>query len=209
MKKLGISLFFAFVFCSALTMLGFSGECGKVRDEVFRLHVLANSDSERDQTLKLKVRDGILELSEILFKNAVTKDEAIEAARKNAELIKERAEEILRRNGCNDSVKIEIGESSFDTRQYGNITLPAGEYPALRVLIGKAQGHNWWCVMFPQLCLPAARTEPEEFFTEDEMELISGGEKYELRFKCVEYYEKLKHLFRHGESMERLEKKAG
>lgn len=192
MRKLRISIIFAFAFCSLLTMLGFGQECEKVRNDVFRLHVLANSDSQRDQQLKLQVRDRILELSEDIFRDAETKDDAIEAARKNADLIKECAEEELRKNGCNDSVKIEVGESNFNTRRYGDITLPAGRYPALRVLIGEAKGHNWWCVMFPQLCLPAAQSEPEEFFSEDEMQLISNGQKYELKFKCVEYYEKFK-----------------
>lgn len=197
MKKLRVSIIFAFAFCSLLTLLGFSEECGNVREEVFRLHVLANSDSEQDQNLKLKVRDEILKLSEDLFKDAETKEEAIEAAEENIDLIKKCAEDELRRNGCDDAVEIEIGDSWFNTREYGDVTLPAGKYPALRVLIGRAEGKNWWCVMFPQLCLPAAQTEPSDVFTPDELELVSGGQKYELRFKCVEYYERFKEFLEH------------
>ncbi|MDR1564630.1 MAG: stage II sporulation protein R [Oscillospiraceae bacterium] len=196
MKRLEISILFAVIFCSVLTFMGFSEKCGQVRDDVFRLHVLANSDSKEDQSLKLDVRDKLLEVAQSTFSGVKNRQEAIEAARLNADTFKACAEAEIKRQGYDYPVTVEIGESDFNTRIYGDITLPAGTYQALRVKIGQAEGKNWWCVMFPQLCLPAAQDNDamEEMLDTKEFELVTGGQKYEIKFKCVEYYEKLKKL---------------
>ena len=145
------------------------------------LHILAESDTEDAQKLKLKVRDGLLQ-SEI-FEGCDTLAEAELTAAENLDIIEEKAEEILRKNGCFLPVTAELADVVFDERVYEDITMPAGEYRALRVKIGSAQGKNWWCVMYPPLCLPPVCEErceenveksdsAEEYFTEEEKDIL-------------------------------------
>ena len=195
MKKWELSILAGFVFCLLISFCNFSNKCNDVRGDVFRLHILANSDSEQDQELKLKVRDAVLQESEKLFAKAHSEQEAIEIAQENIKLFEGVALRVLAENDSDYSVSAEVGKSSFDTRHYGEITMPAGVYDSLIIKIGKAQGKNWWCVMFPQMCLPAA-SEKDALtlvFDSEQMELVEGGEKYELKFKCVEWYEWFKH----------------
>lgn len=160
----------------------------RLRDSVLRLHILADSDSEEDQALKLLVRDAILENSSDIFGDADSLEEAESAAGEKLPEIIALAEKTLRSHGCGDRVTAEIADVEFDERVYGDITMPAGTYRALRIKIGKAEGHNWWCVMYPPLCLPAAREvvddkdAEEEFFTEKERDILYKPQKYRLRF---------------------------
>lgn len=163
-----------------------------LRSSVLRLHILADSDTEYAQNLKLKVRDGLLEAG--LFENADSLEEAEAIAAEKLDEIEEKAEDILRENGCCLPVTAELADVVFDERVYEDITMPAGEYRALRVKIGSAQGKNWWCVMYPPLCLPAACEEQEksddveksddaeELFTAEEKDILHYPEKYEVRF---------------------------
>ncbi len=163
-----------------------------LRNSVLRLHILADSDTEYAQSLKLKVRDGLLEAG--IFAKADSLEEAEGIAVENLADIEEEAEEILRENGCFLPVTAELADVVFDERVYGDITMPAGEYRALRVKIGSAQGKNWWCVMYPPLCLPAVCDEKkveetveksdsaEEFFTKEERDILHYPKKYEVRF---------------------------
>lgn len=171
-----------------------------LRNSVLRLHILADSNTEYAQSLKLKVRDGLLEAN--IFRNAATLAEAELTAAENLDIIEEKAEEILRENGCYLPVSAELADVVFDERVYEDITMPAGEYRALRVKIGSAQGKNWWCVMYPPLCLPAAceeketeniekSDEAEEFFTKEEKDILHYPEKYEVRFAV---WDKIKEL---------------
>lgn len=175
-------------------------ELDELRNSVLRLHILADSDSKSDQQLKLMVRDALLERSEEIFGDA----DSLEAAEANAQeklgLIEKIAEAALRENGCTDKVSAEVTDMYFDERVYGDITMPAGDYKALRVTIGSAQGRNWWCVMYPPLCLPAACEEDvsddketeEEFFDDSQRDILCNPEKYEIRFAL---WDKLKSLF--------------
>lgn len=165
--------------------------CDDIRNSVLRLHVIANSDSTKDQALKLKVRDAMLETGATLFSGSVDVTTAKSVVKSEIDTLEKAAECVLRENGCNDNVHIEIGKSRFPTKTYGNITLPAGKYEAVRVIIGKGEGHNWWCVMFPPMCLPAAEgeTELEDVLTQDGIDLVSSNPKYEIKFKIVEWYE--------------------
>lgn len=172
----------------------------ELRNSVLRLHILANSDSESDQQLKLMVRDALLERSDDIFGDADTLESAEENVREKLSLIVEIAEETLAEHGCTDKVNAELADMYFDQRSYGDITMPAGEYTALRVTIGSAQGHNWWCVMYPPLCIPAACEEEisddknteSEFFDGEEQDILYNPEKYEVRFAI---WDKLKSLF--------------
>lgn len=165
----------------------------KISNEVFRLHILANSDSEDDQNLKLKVRDEVLKSSQNLFLNCNSLDEIIRVSIENIDFFKTVAENCIKDNGYNYNVNVYVDKEYFNTRKYDKITLPSGIYNALKIEIGQAKGHNWWCVMFPAICLSAVSDEEiYEILDEDEVKLINSNEKYEIRFKIVEVYAKIK-----------------
>lgn len=164
-----------------------------ISNQIFRLHILANSDSTEDQQLKLKVRDNILVNSEELFKNCKTLEEIINVSTQNINYFQKIAENTIKENGYTYPVKVYVDKEYFNTRHYDKITLPSGIYNALKIEIGAAKGHNWWCVMFPAICLPAVSDdEINKILSDDEIELINSNDKYEIRFKIVEIYEKIK-----------------
>lgn len=166
-------------------------------DRVVRLHVLANSDSRADQALKLLVRDAVLERATEALRGVKDRDEA---QRRLSQLLPEleaAAEAVVAENGCDYDVRAELAETSFPTKTYDGFALPAGEYLALRVLIGAAAGQNWWCVVFPPLCVTAASDVPAAALgaglTEDQVALITGADEgYVLKFKTVELWQALK-----------------
>lgn len=177
---------------------GFAEEYVGITDTVFRLHILANSDSEEDQQLKLKVRDAVLEECSYIFENCSNAEESAEAAEKNIDFIKATAEKVIAENGKKYDVECEVTEMYFDKRVYDSITMPSGEYTALRVTIGEAEGKNWWCVMFPPLCIPVATGEIEDYddvFTAEEIEMLNNPEKYECKFYILELIDKMKRHF--------------
>ncbi len=196
-KIFELSCFAALFLAVLLSLSSFEGRCGKVRQEVLRLHVIANSDSAEDQKVKLLVRDALLEKSKDVFSENATLEQAEAEACKNLPLFFETAKKTLRENGFDETVCVSVGKSSFPTKSYGDITLPAGEYNALRVEIGESAGKNWWCVMFPPLCLSAAAGEEElsDVLSGGEMELVKSRPKYEVRFWIVEKIEQLKARF--------------
>lgn len=165
----------------------------RISNDVFRLHILANSDSEEDQNLKLKVRDEILKSSQTLFLNCKSLNEIIDISINNINYFKSIAEKCIKDNGYEYDVNVYVDKEYFNTRKYERITLPSGIYNALKIEIGQAKGHNWWCVMFPAICLSAVSDEEiYEILDEDEINLINSNEKYEIRFKIVEIYAKIK-----------------
>ena len=123
-----------------------------LENNLFRLHVIANSDSSQDQNLKYIVRDALISYMNSICTNCITKEEAITIAENHKEDFYNIAKKTILENGFDYNVEIEIGNFDFPTKTYGDISLPAGFYDALRVKIGKAEGQNWWCVMFPPLC---------------------------------------------------------
>ena len=127
-----------------------------LQQKMIRLHVVANSDSDRDQTLKLQVRDKVLAFTEQTMRASASREEANNALREALPQIKSMAEDILRENDCSDSVEARLEPAEFPLKAYDGFRLPAGEYMALRVLIGEAAGQNWWCVVYPPLCMAAA-----------------------------------------------------
>lgn len=162
----------------------------ELRDNVLRLHILANSDSIYDQNLKLKVRDALLEQSDEIFGDAESIEQAEFCAESRIELIEQIAAETLAEENCTAPVSAEITDMYFEERVYGDITMPAGEYTALRVEIGEAEGQNWWCVMYPPLCIPAACSDDvdddeeteEQFFDDEERDIMCNPQKYKIRF---------------------------
>lgn len=185
-------LLFLYTFICAQNYV--SAVSNNLSQAVFRLHVLANSNSEEDQNLKYKVRDGLIKYMNNICSNCSTKAEAISIANEHKNDFQEIAQNIVKGNGYDYPVKINIGNFYFPTKNYGDISLPAGPYDALKVEIGEAKGQNWWCVLYPPMCIPAAQPTQElnDVLNESEMEIVTSEPKYEIRFACVELFERLK-----------------
>lgn len=186
------ALLFAFVLTFTVQMIPFSKGCQDLYDNMLRLHVIANSDSERDQALKLLVRDAVLQAGADIFDGSADVQTAKEKLVPQFARLEQAAEAVLRQKGCGDRVHISLERTYFDTRSYGELTVPAGTYEAMCVRIGKAEGHNWWCVMFPPLCLPAASKNTDAVFTGSGQAVLGSNPKYDVRFKVVELYQTAK-----------------
>ena len=174
-----------------LSVLTFQQTGDTVRAGVLRLHVIAHSDAPEDQQLKLAVRDALLKKGKSLAA-AETKQAAEESLADALPDYRETARQVIAAHGYDYDVKVSLSPAFFPTRTYGDVTLPAGTYDALRVVIGDGKGQNWWCVMFPPLCLPAAQdsTALEDVLNEDACQLVAASPRYELRFWIVEQWEK-------------------
>ena len=173
-----LSLCAIFLFLSFLPVHGEE----EIYESVVRLHVLANSDSEEDQALKLKVRDGILEYTSQLVEDVENVPDAEKILYLNLDSIKEKASAIVRSEGFDQSVSVEIGRESYPTRKYGALSFPAGNYLSLKIMIGDATGQNWWCVLFPPLCLSAAED------TDEAISVGFTGEEYARLFAGLTLY---------------------
>ena len=184
----------AFVFLFIFAMIPFEGECRSISDNVLRVHILANSDSKEDQALKLKVRDALLSQGEFLYSDAHSKEEAQRITSDNLDYFARLAHNTLKENGYDYPVSAQMANVCFDTRHYDNITMPGGYYDALQIKIGKAQGKNWWCVMYPSLCIGAAAGSDtlENKLTTDQYTIVNSHDKYVFKFKIVELFENTK-----------------
>ncbi len=192
-----ISVALGMIVAIILSTVSFAFDCREIRNNVVRLHVLANSDSDADQRVKLLVRDALLESGAEIFSGAATVEDVAMYLESEKDELVATAEKVLSENGFAYGVKIELVREYFTTRTYDEYTLPAGEYLAVKVLLGNAEGHNWWCVMFPPLCLPAASKNEDVHIAVGERgtEIIKGGNKYKVKFKIVELYESVKNRF--------------
>lgn len=193
-----LALFVACLVCTALW-----AEATQVRlaSQVIRLHVLANSDSEEDQALKLEVRDRVLETTSALLAGETEPQAAAVLLDQHLDDIAQTAAQEISAQGHDDRVEVRLEQTWFPTRQYQGISLPAGNYLALRVLIGAAEGHNWWCVVFPHLCLPAVseRALEASTLTPGQISLLQEEEtSYVFRFKALELWQSLKHRLMEG-----------
>ena len=151
--------FITAVFCEGIC--AFAESRRGITEDVFRLHVIANSDSDEDQALKLRVRNAVLEASADIFGGAVSAADAKQLSEENLQLFEAAAAAEIAASGYDYPVRCEVGTVHFDRRVYGSAELPEGDYSALRVIIGEGDGRNWWCVMFPALCLPAVTNTDE------------------------------------------------
>ena len=193
-----LALFVACLVCTALW-----AEATQVRlaSQVIRLHVLANSDSEEDQALKLEVRDRVLETTSALLAGETEPQAAAVLLDQHLDDIAQTAAQEISSQGHDDRVEVRLEQTWFPTRQYQGISLPAGNYLALRVLIGAAEGQNWWCVVFPNLCLPAVseRALEASTLTPGQISLLQEEEtSYVFRFKALELWQSLKHRLMEG-----------
>ena len=191
------------VICVAVVLAALSivarniSEEAEIYGKTLRLHVLANSDSEEDQNLKLAVKDAvILQLSDDLSL-CKTKEEAEKVIVENKEAIEKTANKILTDAGKEPTAKLTLTKEQYPERTYGNLTLPAGEYSSVRILLGEAEGQNWWCVLFPQVCTetatPVEETLAQAGFTSAQIRLLTDQEKptYKIKFKVVELFSNL------------------
>lgn len=194
-KKILTVLITLTLLITTLAVLPVHGE-SEIYSNVLRLHVIANSDSEDDQNLKLLVRDAVLAEAQNLLCNVYDRAKAEETVMQNIEILRSVAEKTVLDNGYDYPVAIELGEEEYPTKNYESCSFPAGEYTSLRILIGEAAGQNWWCVLFPPLCLSAA-TDADAFasvgITDNQYQIITDSEstKYKIRFKILESFSEI------------------
>ena len=191
------------ILCAALLIIGLFPVHGEaaVYESVVRLHVLANSDSEEDQALKLQVRDAVLGVTAPLLEHCTTREEAAAILSDHTAAIQAAAEQAIKAAGRSDAVHVLLDTEEYPTRNYESFCFPAGSYLSLRVCIGAAQGQNWWCCVFPPLCLGAANASPsatenafiEVGLTPPQYKIITESEKpiYKVRFKLLEIFQSL------------------
>lgn len=192
-----------FLFLTLLFTIGLSyaqKTFNNISDSVMRLHIIANSDSETDQSMKLRIRNRILRETQNIFTTVQSPQETLLQAKENISLIRKIAENEVERMGFDYKVKVTVGKFSFPTKSYGNLTLPAGKYNAVRIELGEAQGKNWWCVLYPPLCFtdevlsasPDTMSKLENNLSENDFNLISQNTvPVKVRFKIVEIFQNL------------------
>ena len=196
MKKYIHLLVLALILAGMALTIPFFDSCEELYSDVMRIHILANSDSAADQSLKLAVRDRVLEACSRYYDGCSGKDEALDITRSHIGEIEAAAEREIRRRGFDYRVSARIVTDDFDTRYYGSFTMPAGRYDALRLTIGDGAGKNWWCVMYPSLCVGAASAdEMKEELDRGEYRVVTS-DKFDFRFRLVEYFEDVRGWFR-------------
>ncbi len=206
-KKLNFILILTILIFLYIVLLSFNYSQAisyNLSDSVFRLHIIANSDSSADQELKLKVRDKIIEYMNTLTSSSSDKKDVISMVNNHLDSFKEIALNTIKENGYNYDVNIEIGNFHFPTKSYGDISFPAGNYDALKIEIGDAIGQNWWCVLFPPLCFVNSSTGVvpddskntlKENINSESYEIISEGNNsndntsdIKIKFKIIEFF---------------------
>lgn len=210
MRIIGLSiLLISTLFFSGMYIYGEVKDIDKIskgyKDKLIRFHVLANSDSDEDQELKLKVRDEIIKYLQPMLKQSKSLEQSEQIILSESENIKNIGENIIKENGYTYEVEVKLEYNNFPAKQYSNIVLPAGEYKALRILIGESKGKNWWCVMFPPLCFVDENNGVIDKETDEKLRSVLTKEEYNLiaedniektkdvkmKFKIVEIIEAL------------------
>lgn len=200
-QKMKYVLILVLLFISFLliTMSSYANTISQdLSENFFRLHILANSDSDEDQALKLKVRDSIIEYMNSISYSNLSKSEAIELTKNHLSDFQKIAEKVIKDEGFNYSVNLEIGNFYFPTKHYGNISLPAGYYDGLKIEIGEAKGQNWWCSLFPPLCFvdissgvidENSEEALKESLSDEEFAIITdNSETVKFKFKVLEMF---------------------
>lgn len=199
LKRIGI--------CLLIVCLVFVGtllaDRQRLRKELIRLHVVANSDSAADQTLKLQVRDAVVERLQQGLADVTDMEEAKAYLQENLPKIESIANQVLREAGSTDTAQVRLMLEEFATRVYDTFTLPAGVYESLRIIIGEGKGQNWWCVVFPSLCVPATsedfrQTATTAGFPDSLTGALEGEDGYEIRFFLLDVLGSLENLLHKG-----------
>lgn len=200
-KKLYLIIFILFFLFLLITCTSYANSIHQeLSNNFFRLHILANSDSKEDQDLKLKIRDAILNYMNYISFDTLNKDDALKLAQAHINDFQKIAKETIKNNGYSYDVKIELGNFYFPTKKYYNLSLPAGNYDSLKIIIGNGNGQNWWCSLFPPLCfidISSGVIESEEKnllkenLSNEEFTLITNSndnETVKFKFKIVELF---------------------
>lgn len=182
-----------FVLTVLLSFTGFSAQCSALENNVLRLHVIANSDTDTDQAVKLKVRDAVLREAQRWYGSAEGFDEALAAVCTHLESLENAANDVLRAEGVPYRATAEVCAMYFPTRTYDAGSLPAGKYRTLRISLGATEGKNWWCVVFPALCVPGASDIGD--LPAGTEEVVTDAERFEVKFKAAELFNGLLALF--------------
>lgn len=191
-KKLFVFLPLLLIFTLLFGSLSYTNDASNdISTKVLRMHVLANSNSIDDQRLKIAVKNNILKSTRKLFTDCDSLEESIEIAQSNTELIKASAQEVIKKYNKNYDVKVYVDNEFFDVREYKDFTLPSGNYNTVKIVIGEGKGKNWWCVMYPAVCISACSDDFDKALTKEEKKLITS-KKYIPKFKILEIINKIK-----------------
>ncbi len=189
-KLLTKALVGGFVLAVLFSFFGFDTLCTDIENKVLRLHVKANSDSDYDQQIKLAVKDKVFTAAGKLTEDCSSMEEAADVIENNLDILVSVANEFLASFEVPYTATGKLDTSFFGTREYGDFTLPAGEYLALRIDLGEAEGENWWCALYPALCTGSA-VKYDNFTKTEENIITSTDEEYEIRFRFYEIYRRL------------------
>ena len=174
-----------------------------LNEEIIRLHVVADSNSEADQAVKLKVRDAVITTLEEAMADSESKDEAQGRLQEQLDELEDVANSVLKAEGVGERAIVSLMEEEFPTRVYDTFTLPAGVYDSLRITIGSGEGKNWWCVVFPSLCVPAASEGVTDMavsagFSDSLSQSLTGNDAYEVRFFLLDCMGWVENFFHKG-----------
>ncbi len=189
-SKFELALFLGLIISVIITcFMPFYSECKSLQNDVLRLHIPANSDSVEDQQIKLMVRDAILNEAGYLFENTANLNEAKKQAEKNLDIFKNIAERVLAENNVNQTVKVSIEENTFvDTRTYDKLIMPSGRFTALKIELGSGKGKNWWCVMYPPMCVDCCSMKSTDIT--NKLLSLKDYPNYKMAFASVEIFER-------------------
>lgn len=179
MKKLFLISIIAILACGFVYFNNSVNNTGNISDKLIRFHVVANSDLETDQKVKLKVRDAILKEIGPKLSKSKSREESLNILKVNASRIEQISDSVLKKDGKTYTASAQIGDFTFPIKSYGSITLPEGEYKALKVVLGEGEGKNWWCVMFPPLCFIDITRGLTTEETDDELKKVLDDEEME------------------------------
>lgn len=186
------------VLCGLAAGAWLGQEQKELADQVVRIHVVANSDSQADQALKLAVRDGVLECAQGLYPEGTTREEVLEILSEHLGELERAGAYVVEQWGAEQCIRASVEECWFPTKMYDGFGLPAGEYTALKIVLGEGEGKNWWCVAFPPLCLGAASVSVDQAvqagqFNQEQADLMTGeNQGYVMKFKSLELLGQLK-----------------
>ncbi|MCQ2455178.1 MAG: stage II sporulation protein R [Clostridia bacterium] len=191
-KDIEKAVLFGLIFSIILSISSFDAFCENMRRNILRIHIIANSDSPADQSVKLRVRDALLNSCGDIFEECENLETAEQTAKENLDNFKKIADKTLSENGFSYRSEAKIGKSYFGTREYDSFTLPAGNYNSLILTLGSGKGRNWWCVIYPSVCIGSTSKKLDKSISKKSAKIANNPKNYKMRFKIIELYEKLK-----------------
>ena len=191
-KWFNVSLVFGVISAIFISNISFNNSCEEMYKNIIRIRIIANSNSETDQNLKLNIRDAVLESSKEIFKGSKNYKDAENLAANNLENFKTTAQQVVYENGYNYNVDLSIRDEYFNTREYDDFTLPAGTYKSLVFTVGEGGGENWWCVVYPEVCVGGCTGKLNDSISDSSANIAYNSDKYIIKFKTVEIFESIK-----------------